>query len=334
MNAKSLGTGALLCTALVMGAGCDGGKPTDTRQLGATDGVVSMRFVTQTAAYQRARTPTVIAIQGRVKRLQDRGLDASERASAKALKAKVKQVGALHHVAMQEAIKDPTLRRIAKSEDRCDARVRYGMKYSPIAEGQSGHTYRSSAERATALRTMASHFETCAGLAQSSIFAPAPRVSAPLPAGADIIRADTMSTAFIDYVFAMAGALESATSLEHARTIIDSYLVGASYDPFLMGGTLDAIAAAASLAESSAEEWDTYYQSNEMSVFFIWNWMSSLGNFIRGRVANDVGGCGVGMAVAFAIMTDSNWSGTIGDFFEIERDGCVIGGIIGSALVW
>jgi hypothetical protein len=274
------------------------------------------------------------AIAERVAELRGRGLTAAERARVASLRGKWQWVADLHHRAMQEAIHDPSLRALEGpngSAEKCAAELRYMVKYAPLAEARGGHRARSDAERLAGLKALASQVGGCRVPEPASIFARAPVFSTPAPFAGGALRADSVSTAWLDYATTMAGAMRGAKSLADANGLLDAYVAVAAADASLSPTSVAIVAGVADLTASSALEWDTYFQTRESSMF-IWGWLSAIGEYIVDRLVDDAEGCVAGAALMIVEMAESDWSGGVEAFGDLVGGACAVAGIAGSVL--
>lgn len=271
-------------------------------------------------------------IEARIRATTRRGLTAQEVALTRDQRAKWKWVGVMHHRAMQEGIRDRSIKGLNSASARCAARAQYGMKYaatpgSPLTDAQ----------RAAIVRTVNEHFDSC-------LTVPAGRIFSLHSAGAlpseEQIRADTLSGRFVDYTYALGNQLGNARSLQDANNIVNGFLVTVNNDPSLSPVQRDALSAAASVAASSAAEWDSHYlggsggsESNELIMnMFIWGWLSELGKYVGEIVRGDVYGCGIGMIGLVVTMADTHLSLTLPEFGQGLVFACGAGAITGSIM--
>jgi hypothetical protein len=288
-------------------------------------------FKDRAPAFVANNSPFVKEIEARIRANAGRGLTAQEVALTKDQRAKWKWVGALHHRAMQEGIRDQSIKGLSSAAARCAARARYGMKYA--ATGGSPLT---DANRAAVVRTVNEQFDSCLTVPSGRIFS---LHTATNLSTEDQIRVDTLSARFIDYTYALGNQLGNASSLQDANNIVNSFLVTVNNDPSLSPVLRDALSAAASIAASSAAEWDSYYVGDgtsdphewEMNMF-IWGWLSAAGKYVSQIVRGDVYGCGYGMIGLMVMMADTHLALTLPEFGQGLVYACGGGAITGSIM--
>jgi hypothetical protein len=227
---------------------------------------------------------------------------------------------------MQEGLHDDGLaaaRNPKATVARCEAQVRYLLRYSPLVETHIGASFRSELDRQAAMQAVAAEAGDCPP-------APWPTNGTHRASGhSRDVRGDTMPARWVDYVSSIVAGLRSAKSLDDARKMIDAHVVVASADDSLPAAELYVVAAAAALTTSSAIEWDTFFQPREASIF-LWGWLSAVGEFIVDVVVHDVVGCIGGMGARVAGMLAEGWEGDSDQFIDEMTGACVEGGIAGS----
>lgn len=288
-------------------------------------------FMNRAPAFVANGSARVTEIEGRLRSAKDRGLTPQELVLVKHQRARWKWVGVMHHQAMQEALGDQSIKGLNSASARCAARARYGMKYAATGQHPLPEAY-----RVAVVRSVNDQFDTCLTLPPGRIFSLQP------PAGmaeGEQIRADTLGAQFIDYTYALGNQLGRASSLQDANNVVNAFIVTINNDATLTSIARDALYAAASLAYSSAAEWDAFYLGDgtgdshqwEMSLF-VWGWLSSVGKWVSDVVKGDVYGCGYGMVGVFLFMADAHITMTLPEFGQTMAYACGAGGITGSVL--